>query len=276
MHLRSISPRAGNLMRRGVSKQSASLPPAGTADSSTLPGRFSARPWRCLAPRARRTPRRGVHEFDAADRRRRAALVCRWPGLRTVTGQRCSRLWRSKQEGLNADKKKMHADARRWDMGHRIGAALRVRLCDPCREGPCRTQAHPRASACIFFLSAVSPSCLLRRVPYRAAREADNGVIAGPAAAAHHVHARQSLAPGYCGHPSRHLQWGFLVSEAAGPASPPVQAKRPGYRCRGSSRPFRPIDSVTAAVGRQVTFERTNHPPICRALTQSAGIETFR
>ncbi len=61
----------------------------------------------------------------------------------------------------------MQADVRktrRWDRGCRIGAAPRVRLCDVCREAPCRTQAHPRvlrASACICV-----ESCFLWRVPH--------------------------------------------------------------------------------------------------------------
>jgi hypothetical protein len=55
--------------------------------------------------------------------------------------------------------RQMDADARGSDMDHRAASARQVRSDDVCRERPCRTQFHPRASAYICCASAWSPSC---------------------------------------------------------------------------------------------------------------------
>jgi hypothetical protein len=68
-------------------------------------------------------------------------------GLREAAGSHCGRMRHAAQQARKVQRRyrQMYADARGWDMGRRIRAAPRVRLCDCCRERPCRTQADPRA-----------------------------------------------------------------------------------------------------------------------------------
>ena len=65
----------------------------------------------------------------------------------------------SKEERSNADIggcTQMHADGA-WTIASTL--APQAWLWGVCREGPCRTQAHLRASACIFSASALTLSC---------------------------------------------------------------------------------------------------------------------
>jgi hypothetical protein len=52
-------------------------------------------------------------------------------------------------KNFNADQQQMHADARGWDWGERIGTARQARSCGFWRSRASRTLADLRASACI-------------------------------------------------------------------------------------------------------------------------------
>jgi hypothetical protein len=83
--------------------------------------------------------RAGRSPCTVRDARWSRGRAMQWPGCAAWCGS----------PGSKQVQPQMHADARGWDMGHRIGAAYQVESGDRGYERASRTQAHPRASACI-------------------------------------------------------------------------------------------------------------------------------